>query len=212
MVRLFICEDNKNIKNFFCKINAMKIAKVLTTVGLASGLAISTSLVSHISPVSACSGFWGSLDPTCKGRIFGPKTGPEYESEVGCPHCNQNKTSACVNLSSRQGWQSFNFPTTFTRITSIEGSWSVDSRSYANVGAYGHTGDAANRLAPYNQYKYDQQYPFGRLLVDIPNYGYISIDHPQTLPREISSTAMRINDQDNALGDNAGLLRVCFGR
>lgn len=32
----------------------MKIPKILTTFGLASGLAISTSLVSHISPVSAC--------------------------------------------------------------------------------------------------------------------------------------------------------------
>lgn len=190
----------------------MKIYKILTTVGLVSSIYVSTFLVNNLSPASACTGILGSLDPTCKGRIFGPKTGPEYESEPGCPHCNQNKTSACFNVSSRQGWQYFNFPTTFTRITSIEGSWSVDSRSYASVGAYGHTGESANRLAPYNQYKYDQKYPFGRLLVDIPNYGYISIDHPQTLPRGINSTAMRINDQDNALEDNAGSLRVCFGR
>jgi hypothetical protein len=119
--------------------------------------------------------------------------------------------NACFTVSAQQGWQYFNLPGSFKRITSIEGSWSVDDRSYARVGAYGHTGDASNRLAPYNQYKYDQNYPFGALLVNIPNYGYFWVENPQQLPRSINFTAMRINDGDNALGDNGGSLRVCFG-
>jgi hypothetical protein len=117
----------------------------------------------------------------------------------------------CFTVSSQQGWQYFNLPRSFSRISSIEGSWSVDDRAYSPVGASGHTGEAADRLAPYNQYKYNQDYPFGALFVDIPNYGYIWVQNPQQLPQIINSTAMRINDADNALGDNAGSLRVCFG-
>ncbi|MBD2024852.1 hypothetical protein [Leptolyngbya sp. FACHB-711] len=119
----------------------------------------------------------------------------------------------CHEVSSRQGWQYFNLLRPRTRVVSISGSWSVDSRSYPSVGAGGHSGDAASRLEPYNQYKYDRGFAFGALFVDIPTdgYGYVQVSSPQSLPRTITRTAMRINDADNALGDNAGSLRVCFG-
>ncbi|MEG4803524.1 phospholipase A2 [Microcoleus sp. ARI1-B5] len=121
---------------------------------------------------------------------------------------------ACYNVDSRQGWQYVNFPRSYSRVVSVSGSWSVDARSYSGVGPSGHSGESASRLEPYNQYKYDKNTPFGGLLVDIPTdgYGYFWVrSGSQSLPKPISRTAMRINDADNALGDNAGTLQVCFG-
>lgn len=120
-------------------------------------------------------------------------------------------TPQCFNVDSKQGWQYFNLNGSYRRITSIRGGWSVDARNYRQVGARGHSEPG---LEPYNQYKYDKNLPFGALLVDIPTdgYGYVWVRGRQRLPKPITRTAMRINDADNALGDNAGVLNVCFGR
>ncbi len=119
----------------------------------------------------------------------------------------------CYVVDSRQGWQYFTLLRSRSRVTSMSGSWSVDARNYGSVGARGHSGEDARRLEPYNQYKYDRSFPFGALFVDIPTdgYGYVQVSEQQSLPRSITRTAMRINDADNALGDNGGSLRVCFG-
>lgn len=117
----------------------------------------------------------------------------------------------CFNVSSRQGWQSFDLGGPYTRVSSVSGGWSVDARNYSRVGPRGHSEPG---LEPYNQYKYDQGMPFGALFVDIPTdgYGYIWVQGAQQLPRPITQTTMRINDGDNALGDNSGVLQVCFSR
>lgn len=78
----------------------------------------------------------------------------------------QQSSSACVSVDSRSGWQRFNLPGNFTRVASVSGGWSVDTRSYSPVGSSGHTGRDAEALAPYNQYKFDQRYPFGALLIN----------------------------------------------
>lgn len=123
----------------------------------------------------------------------------------------------CFNVSSRQRWQHFELGLPgdpragadpgFTYIESISGSWSVDYRRYRYVGAEGHFEPG---LEPYNHYKYSQNFPFGALFVNIPNYGYIHVKGPMRLPMPIQSTDMRINDADIALGDNQGELKVCF--
>ena len=117
----------------------------------------------------------------------------------------------CFDVSSRTGWQYFDLGGPYTRIASVGGGWSVDARSYARVGPQGHNEPG---LEPYNQYKYDQGYPFGALFVDIPTdgIGYVWVRGAQQLPKPITRTAIRINDADNALGDNSGVLRVCFSR
>lgn len=116
----------------------------------------------------------------------------------------------CVDVSSRAGWTRFNLPRSFTRIASISGGWSVDSRSYAPVGPYGHSGQEAQRLTPYNQYKYDQRFPFGALLMG-SGQGVLWIQNINSLSSApFGAVDMRINDADNALGDNNGSLRVCF--
>jgi hypothetical protein len=133
-----------------------------------------------------------------------------YKPPSTTPTASTN--NVCVTVDSKKGWQDFNLNGSFTKVASISGGWSVDTRNYSPVGASGHTGRDAESLAPYEQYKFDQDFPFGTLLVNIPNYGYINVQQPQQLPQPVSKTAIRINDADNALGDNGGSLKVCFGK
>jgi hypothetical protein len=123
----------------------------------------------------------------------------------------------CFFVDSRKGWQYFLLPKSFTRVDRIVGRWSVDDRNYARVGPNEHLGEAATRLQPYNQYKYDPQLPFGALLLEIPTGAfaptYTSINGPMKLPsRSENRIGLRINDADNALRDNGGGLSVCFGQ
>jgi hypothetical protein len=117
----------------------------------------------------------------------------------------------CFDVSSRKGWQYFDLGGPYTRVASVRGGWSVDAGSYARVGPQGHNEPG---LEPYNVAKYAQEFPFGALFVDIPTdgYGYVWVRGSQQLPKPITRTALRINDADTALGDNSGVLRVCFSR
>lgn len=122
----------------------------------------------------------------------------------------QQSTSACVTVDSRNGWQRFNLPGSFTRVASISGGWSVDTRSYSPVGSSGHNGRDAEALAPYSQYKFDQRFPFGALLMG-SGQGVLWVENPVSFTGSFGAVDMRINDADNALGDNGGSLQVCFG-
>jgi hypothetical protein len=127
------------------------------------------------------------------------------------PSSSATAQPVCYDVDSKRGWQHFNLPGSFTKVTRISGGWSVDTRNYSPVGASGHSGSDATALEPYNQYKYDQKLPFGALIVDIPSSGYIWVPKPQQLLKPITETTMRINDSDNSLGDNSGSMQVCFG-
>lgn len=120
----------------------------------------------------------------------------------------QPSSSACVSVASTSGWQHFNLPGSFTKVTSISGGWSVGPSN--SVGASGHTGRDAEELAPYNQYKFDQKFPFGALLMG-SGQGLLWVQNPVSLSGSFGAVDMRINDADNALGDNRGSLQVCFG-
>lgn len=115
----------------------------------------------------------------------------------------------CVAVDSKKGWQRFNFPRSFSKVASISGGWSVDTRGYAPVGSSGHSGRDAESLRPYNQYKYDQRFPFGALLMS-SGQGVLWIQSSASFTGSFNAVDMRINDADNALGDNGGSLQVCF--
>ncbi|MBD6619096.1 hypothetical protein FNW02_25550 [Komarekiella sp. 'clone 1'] len=119
-------------------------------------------------------------------------------------------SSACVSVDSRSGWQHFNLPGSFTKVASISGGWSVDTRNYSSVGSSGHSGADAQALEPYNQYKFDQKFPFGALLMG-SGQGTLWIQNAVSFNGSFGAVDMRINDADNALGDNGGSLQVCFG-
>jgi hypothetical protein len=120
----------------------------------------------------------------------------------------------CHIVKSREGWQKFNFTNEVNKIISINGSWSVDDVRYNRVGAFGHFGEDARKLEPYNNYKYDLKYPFGALLINSTSNGneYEWIKEPKKLSQPIKEIRMRINDKDVGIGDNGGELKICFIR
>ena len=117
---------------------------------------------------------------------------------------------AIRKVSARQGWQTFSFWYPMSRIIKIEGGWSVDARNYNFVGPKGHLGEQAKRLSPHNVRKYDINFPFGTLFVNINGYGFRNVTGPMEFPKPVSIIQMRINDRDDSLGDNRGNLRVYF--
>lgn len=126
------------------------------------------------------------------------------------PGTSSNPPNPCISVNSRQGWQHFSLPGGFTKVISVGGGWSVDARNYASVSASGHNGRDAEALKPYNQYKYDPRFPFGALLMG-SGQGTLWIQGAASFSNTFGAVDMRINDADNALGDNAGSLQVCFG-
>jgi len=119
----------------------------------------------------------------------------------------------CFSVDSRQGWQTFTANHKVSSVNYIENGWSVDARSYPMVSYEGHQGADADRLAPYNAYKYNQSFPFGALLMEMPNGEVIWANNPTgelgSFPAN-STFRFRINDADEALGDNGGSLKVCL--
>ncbi|XZN89009.1 MAG: hypothetical protein ACM65M_15100 [Microcoleus sp.] len=176
----------------------MKLPKLLTIGSLVSTLAISSII---------------NLSQLKQAQAQLASSGPYAVFDNG-PSNPGSQQQACYEVDARKGWQSFTLPGRFTQVVSISGSWSVDDRNYKRIGPEGHSGEAAKRLEPYNQYKYTQTYPFGVLLVGVPGDWETAIPRPiWPLPKAVSQRVMmRINDADNALGDNAGSLLVCFGR
>ncbi len=114
-----------------------------------------------------------------------------------------------IEVSSTQGWQTINFEQPVTRISSITGGWSVGRHNY--VGPSGHYGDAATALTPFNHAKYDRNYAFGALLIKSKgNENHMDVSGPITFQEPVTSLSLRINDKDDALGDNRGSLLVTF--
>ena len=119
----------------------------------------------------------------------------------------------CYQIVSERGWQRIALKSQAENIISVTrgDGWSVDAKNYAAVGRQGHKGRAAEALAPYSGYKYDKRYPFGALLVRGPSRKVIHMKFKSfSLPAgSAKSIEFRINDRNDALGDNAGALLLC---
>lgn len=112
---------------------------------------------------------------------------------------------ACYSVDAKRGWQYLQLTGSFSRVESIRGSWTVDVINYDRVGARGYNADTE-----YMGYKYDATIPLGALLIGVPGAPYSWLDQPQSLTQPVTNIALRINDDDLALGNNLGSLRVCF--
>jgi hypothetical protein len=115
--------------------------------------------------------------------------------------------AACYSVDAKRGWQYLQLSNTFSRVASIEGEWTADVLSYGRVGPGGHT-DIADE--DYSGYKYDATIPLGALLIGAPGTPYSWLNEPQSLSQPVSNVALRINDDDAALENNFGSIRVCF--
>ncbi len=113
---------------------------------------------------------------------------------------------ACYSVDAKRGWQYIQLTGSFSRVESIRGDWTVDMINYGRVGAKGYDTDG-----DYTGYKYDETLPLGALLIGVPGAPYSWLDQPQALAQPVTNIALRINDDDLALGNNLGSLRVCFG-
>lgn len=119
--------------------------------------------------------------------------------------------SECTRVDSRQGWQSLSFAgQPGMEVRSIRGGWTVDALNYPPVGAEGHLGSAAERLAPFGKYKAVVGAPFGVLLARSPGGSIYIVREGWRVPDW--NLQLRINDSDATLGDNQGSLSVCFSR
>lgn len=122
-------------------------------------------------------------------------------------------TTQCFELSASEGWQQLpKFPPDTRLTVSGDSGWSVDRNNYKPVGFEGHTGRDAEKLNPYNAYKYDERFPFGALLIRRDGGAVSVIENvPTPLHSENggASIELRINDRDDALADNGGSLRIC---
>ena len=126
----------------------------------------------------------------------------------------------CLYVDSRQGWQALPAPEGEVIDLSADGEWTVWDGAQPPVNLKGHVGKAADELAPWTGYKYDQSYPFGAMLYRSANGKVASFAElatrlwlGQATGREISDIGaieLRINDGDDALDDNSGRIRVCL--
>ncbi|MFT5652066.1 MAG: hypothetical protein ACI9TZ_003563 [Yoonia sp.] len=139
--------------------------------------------------------------------------------------------SKCFGVTSQFGWQSMFMPIMSDgQVLTIIGpdnikpqdrdsshvarniGWSVDIDNFARVGPDGHFGAAAQALAPYNQYKYNQNAPFGALLVRTSSGQegtFRDTSGPILIPDQ-GTFEFRINDSDQSLGNNGGYLILCI--
>ena len=119
--------------------------------------------------------------------------------------------SDCMMVHSTAGWQRMR-QRPAPRMNRMEisfdqGGWTVDKNGYPLVfPAIGHT---QPQLEQYSQYKYDQRFPFGKMLmwVDADNTNYGISGGVYGVSRGVM---FRINDSDGTLGDNQGAVRVCL--
>lgn len=126
----------------------------------------------------------------------------------------------CLYVDSRQGWQTLPAPSGSIVDIAADGAWTVLEGSVAPVGIKGHLGEAANALAIWTAYKFDQSYPFGAMLYRLPNgdTGSLADFSAKLLAGLVAGQsaplagdlALRINDSDNSLNDNAGRIRICL--
>lgn len=125
----------------------------------------------------------------------------------------------CMHVDARKGWQQMKLPGGDLLDIGYDGSWTVDTAHYEGVGAQGHTGEDAEKLAPFSRYKYTNSQNFGALLVRIPGrqepltfrelVRNVEMARKRSKPFKVYNLGFRINDSDASLDDNSGLLGIC---
>lgn len=125
----------------------------------------------------------------------------------------------CTRIESREGWKRIELPAGVFQNARAEGTWSVDAANYEPVEHTGHYGEDAEKLAPYNSYKYTDKEKFGALLIRAASGDVMSFDMMQQYirywwywgnPTGTGTIEARINDSDRTLHDNAGYMNLCF--
>lgn len=125
---------------------------------------------------------------------------------VSAPSAKARESTACYTVDATRGWQYLQLSNTFSQVVSIRGEWTIDAINYGRVGPEGY----GTIETEYNGLPYDEDIPLGALLIGEPGTPYSWLNEPQQLSKPVNNVALRINDDDLALGDNFGAIRVCF--
>lgn len=125
---------------------------------------------------------------------------------VSMPPAKARESTACYTVDATRGWQYLQLSNTFSQVVSIRGEWTVDVINYGRVGPEGY----GTVETDYASAAYDNDIPLGALLIGEPGTPYSWLNEPQQLTKPVHNVALRINDDDLALGDNYGAMRVCF--
>lgn len=118
-------------------------------------------------------------------------------------------STACYSVDAKRGWQYLQLSSTYSQVTRIRGSWTVDVSNFDRVGPQGYSD--ISTIEEYAGFTYDETIPLGALLIGIPGSTYSWLNEPQQLTQPVTTVALRINDDDLALENNFGTLQVCFG-
>jgi hypothetical protein len=114
-----------------------------------------------------------------------------------------------VSIAADQGWQRVQVPRRASMIE-ISGSWNVH-HAHGRVGPEGYSGALGARMdREYPQLKYAPAIPFAALLGRVDGGAMTWINQPSFGVIPGTTLDLRINDSDEALGDNVGALEVCF--
>src|SRR5262249_34104727 len=130
----------------------------------------------------------------------------------------------CRDIDSKVKWNKFYLPAEFSRITRIDGTWSINPTKFPPVGPNGYTeGKFVSQIR--KEYTYsihtliDERYPIGSLLMVTDNTGKVLFPDYQTKttlitgPTKLKDPAtiiwMNINGQE--FENHDGFLTVCFG-
>lgn len=114
-------------------------------------------------------------------------------------------SDACYSVDAKRGWQYLQLSNSFSRVTRIRGSWTVDVINLNQVGPQGYS-----EIDEYDGFTYDETIPLGALLIGVPGLTYSWLNEPQQLSQPVNTVALRINDDDFGLENNFGALQVCF--
>jgi hypothetical protein len=131
-----------------------------------------------------------------------------------CRYTHAKKTprteSISVRVDSTGGWQDTGIIVAehdTVSVTHQSGSWTVDYRNFPEVGPQGY--DDATDARIYQGCKVDSAYHYGVLLARIGSGDSLPIGTAMSLKAQSTGPlALRINDNDDCLGDNSGSVSV----
>ncbi|MDQ1016384.1 hypothetical protein QFZ43_002933 [Streptomyces afghaniensis] len=146
-------------------------------------------------------------------------SGPAFPSPASHDPSHPNKRAPAappkMAIDSSRGWQrmpvSVNEGERFF-VFYVSGSWTVDRRNYARVGAEGYPEQTDSEI--YQPCKLDRDGPFGELMGRVGENGepFPVGSGGEFTSRDTGPIYLRINDHDRCLNDNDGSLNVAASK
>ncbi len=181
-----------------------------------TGFEVNNGQVSHFTAANTSSHLWTGLSPgtfNCFRVRSSNGSGNSAYVPVGSPfYVCATTPSSDFDVASAAGWQSTSVSVTAGSryaISYLSGTWSVDYRNLPRVGPSGYSPSVDAGI--YQGCKFVSGVTYGTLLGSIAGNSAFVVGVGGTFTAGASGLlALRINDADACLGDNAGTVRVAM--